>query len=1214
VGVVFIIYQEIILVCILDSGNFYNNSFEKASTGDVTGIVYDVITKCTDTFSHFLLDTVDCGYKSCSISYQTNYNNGSTLIIGANSYLIIGWINNALTSVSGEQNIAQYIWKHKGVVIPGIDSNYYVKYNATPSDSGEYTLIVKWKDGHICRYDTSKGRAILNGVVSHPPCSTFLPFNATRLYDSLYNFSPITSVPSKYKVDYFWQFSNGQTSVQKSPNIVLIGNNHWAKLKLCIRDSLFNLICCDSIFKDSINSSICNINIKFTPVISNLTVILNDSTTANPNNTYNVVVRWGDNSSNTYTLPSNKLHTYTTTGNYPICYIISKVGGGCIDSFCRNIVIGNPTFNCTPYRNFTHTISGNNVTLIPNLVPSNYTTEYQWNVNSNLQSSNSIPTFNLSNGQHKVFMKYCIYDSSQNLLCCDTLTRWINVQYVDPNFNCNMTPNFTTRDTGTGVLFTNTSQSSNLGLTYTWDFGDGEFSRKKDPIHYFVNPTFHNVKLKVYGWLNGSLLMCRDSITKTVGNTSSNPCQKLKVNFNYYQALNGINFEKEIKHPGIGIVSYFWNFGDGTTSTASNPVKSYINSGTYNVTLTIIGKDSLSQTNCTRSYTRTILYNGNPCNFFKVKNNLTQNLLAVNFVNTTFIPTNFSKSYLWNFGDGTVSTLENPSKTYTNPGIYRVVQIIETSLGTTSCKDSFIRVIQQSTNNICIDSGFVNNVYNINCGDFISPVCGCDSVTYKNPCYASKKGVKIYREGTCVNDLLYINISGVIFEDTNKDCVKNTSETGIRNQRLSFNTSPIKYAYSDSNGKYSVYHNRNNYAVSQIIDTSSKPRLKQVCPSGAINVTQSTGVQNYPNINFADTVEFACQDLKSSIFNLTPFTPGFTTIKGIAYSNLGSKNVSNVILKYKYSNSLSLIPGTSAPYSNNIKTLTWNIGTLPAFSSGIKYAFFRADTHTVLGSVQKDTAWIEPNDTFDCNISNNIASNIDTVVGAYDPNDKTAFPSNTITPDDLYIEYLVRFQNTGTAPAHNVVITDSLDINLIPSSLKLLSYSHPCRMFSGEDGKLYFEFRNIMLPDSHTDLEKSQGYVRFIAKRNPKLPLGGTINNTAYIYFDFNEPIVTNTTINTLVKSAEANTSKTKNRDDVYIYPNPLIDNKDLKIILNLIDSSAYEFYVYDLSGKIIMKKSLNLKKDYNEVDLNLKGISSGNYILYLTNGTHDFSFKLEKP
>ena len=136
--------------------------------------------------------------------------------------------------------------------------------------------------------------------------------------------------------------------------------------------------------------------------------------------------------------------------------------------------------------------------------------------------------------------------------------------------------------------------------------------------------------------------------------------------------------------------------------------------------------------------------------------------------------------------------------------------------------------------------------------------------------------------------------------------------------------------------------------------------------------------------------------------------------------------------------------------------------------------------------------------------------------GSYDPNDKQGFPtgyqSERYIDQGTDIEYMIRFQNTGTDTAFTVVIRDELSPWLNPGSVVPGASSHPYQFEFYDDRNIKFVFENINLPDSSKSQEASQGFVSFRISQNLAVPLQTDILNRAGIYFDFNEPVYTNTT------------------------------------------------------------------------------------------------------
>jgi hypothetical protein len=135
---------------------------------------------------------------------------------------------------------------------------------------------------------------------------------------------------------------------------------------------------------------------------------------------------------------------------------------------------------------------------------------------------------------------------------------------------------------------------------------------------------------------------------------------------------------------------------------------------------------------------------------------------------------------------------------------------------------------------------------------------------------------------------------------------------------------------------------------------------------------------------------------------------------------------------------------------------------------------------------------------------------------AYDPNDKQATPEgyteNHFILEDTELQYKIRFQNTGNAPAFDVVIEDQIDIaRLDLTTLEPLNASHSFSTIVQPDGLVKFVFNNIMLPDSTSNEPESHGYVIYKIRTMPGIEVGEVINNTAAIFFDDNPPIITNT-------------------------------------------------------------------------------------------------------
>jgi uncharacterized repeat protein (TIGR01451 family) len=219
------------------------------------------------------------------------------------------------------------------------------------------------------------------------------------------------------------------------------------------------------------------------------------------------------------------------------------------------------------------------------------------------------------------------------------------------------------------------------------------------------------------------------------------------------------------------------------------------------------------------------------------------------------------------------------------------------------------------------------------------------------------------------------------------------------------------------------------------------------------------------------------------------------------------------------------------------------------------------------------------------------------VTGSYDPNDKTGYPIGQT--DQKYIlpnqqlQYVIRFQNTGTDTAFTVVIRDTLDtdLNIFTVTSGVSSHQYDFRMYGPR--VLEWTFNNINLPDSTTNQEGSNGFVTFHVDQIPNLAPGIQITNDADIYFDFNDPITTNTTIHRIYEGfvSVLNVEElTQSGKSLLVYPNPTTHSITIKGEKNMNQS----FSIYDQMGREVFKSKLN----GITTEVNLSILSKGIYTL----------------
>ncbi len=226
-----------------------------------------------------------------------------------------------------------------------------------------------------------------------------------------------------------------------------------------------------------------------------------------------------------------------------------------------------------------------------------------------------------------------------------------------------------------------------------------------------------------------------------------------------------------------------------------------------------------------------------------------------------------------------------------------------------------------------------------------------------------------------------------------------------------------------------------------------------------------------------------------------------------------------------------------------------------------------------------------------------LAIDCNEVVGSFDPNDKRAFPEGVGTEhfidQNISLEYNIRFQNTGTDTAFTVRVEDQLDANLDFSSVQAGTSSHPYRLEVQENGKLVFHFENINLPDSTANEAESHGFVQFRVNQLLDNPIGTVINNTADIYFDFNEAIVTNTVQHIIGEDFVINGISVVNKElyEVLVAPNPA--NQFTRIQINHVAVMDATFELYNLYGQLILVAKL----EDNQYILNRDNLPAGSYV-----------------
>jgi uncharacterized repeat protein (TIGR01451 family) len=427
-------------------------------------------------------------------------------------------------------------------------------------------------------------------------------------------------------------------------------------------------------------------------------------------------------------------------------------------------------------------------------------------------------------------------------------------------------------------------------------------------------------------------------------------------------------------------------------------------------------------------------------------------------------------------------------------------------------------------------------------------------------------------------------LTGIAFVDNNLTCTREFNEPLVPSSILEIQPGPY-YATTTITGQYSVVLPPGSYTVEH-----QDPVLDEHCTGAPIPFTITNGAM--VTVDHPDT-SIVPLDVSVSLSSGAA-RPGFQVLYGMEVKNLTPTSSGNVTISYTYDPTIQFLSANPTPSSVVGNTITWNQFSLFAWQTIPFTLGFQVPPDVGLLGYELVTIASATTTNTDGDLSNNSATNLRTITGAYDPNDKLAYTSGGsseawIINEDEWIDYTIRFQNTGTDTAFNVVITDTLPANLDPATLVMGPASHsPLQWELRGEGTLRVSFPNILLPDSNVNEPRSHGFVGF--RIRPRLPLlpGDEIINSANIYFDFNPPIITEPSILMAEFSTGVAGSGTRDR--------PLIAIADLTrgtLLLSAPGHTLIDGLLRDMNGRIVLHQGLHS----DPAVLNVSALASGAYV-----------------
>ena len=362
--------------------------------------------------------------------------------------------------------------------------------------------------------------------------------------------------------------------------------------------------------------------------------------------------------------------------------------------------------------------------------------------------------------------------------------------------------------------------------------------------------------------------------------------------------------------------------------------------------------------------------------------------------------------------------------------------------------------------------------------------------------------------------------------------------------------------------------------------------------------------------DFCITANGTHHDLEISILPLAEASPGFNATYRILYKNIGTAIESGTV-NFSYNNSIAqVVSSVPSVTSTNGNTMTWNFSGLQPFESKF------IDVTLKFNTPQQSPALIGgENIMFSANLTtlnsdetpaNNTFELSQTVVNSFDPNDKTCLQGNSVDISTVgdYVTYLIRFENIGNGNAKNIFIRDEIDSAKF--DITTLTPLHASHLFSTKvyDGnRVQFLFENILLPST---LGSNTGYVAFKIKTVSTLNIGDSFSNAAAIYFDYNDPILTNNEVTTIADQLSNPTFEQKHIE-IKLYPNPVVDQLHIKLDSDLEKINSVE--IYNISGQLLMV----LTKGAKTASIDVSHLPSGTYLLKLNSGANSSTHKFFK-
>ncbi|RZJ69973.1 T9SS type A sorting domain-containing protein [Flavobacterium sp.] len=369
--------------------------------------------------------------------------------------------------------------------------------------------------------------------------------------------------------------------------------------------------------------------------------------------------------------------------------------------------------------------------------------------------------------------------------------------------------------------------------------------------------------------------------------------------------------------------------------------------------------------------------------------------------------------------------------------------------------------------------------------------------------------------------------------------------------------------FTDHTSVYKFYVGTGNYTINPVFENNY---FATAPPNADVAILSVNGAVS--NNDFCLSANGISPDAEIAIVPIVSARPGNDAVYQVVVRNKGNQILSQTSgVSFSYDESImDLVSATTAPSSTGSGYLTWNYSDLRPFET-------RVFTVTLSVNSPTDTPAVNIGDAISFSANVNAAADVvpvdndfvlaQTVVSDYDPNNKECLQGDVVSVTQIgeYLHYVINFENTGTAPAENIVVKDVLDPTMFDrSSLQILSSSHNVEAKSSTDGIL-FVFKAIALDSG------GHGNILLRVRSLGNLHEGSVVSNKADIFFDYGAPITTNT-YHTTFENLSINDPK--DGLDVQLYPNPVKDSFTVTSSANI---NSLE--IFDVRGRLLQVQTV---------------------------------------